>query len=82
MSGRGMRVALAAALLLAAGETFDSANADPHGWCVIYNGKPSGTECWFVSYEQCRATASGVGGFCIPNPRNAGITEPARRAKR
>jgi hypothetical protein len=25
---------------------------------------------------------SGVGGFCIQNPRNAGVTEPARRAKR
>ena len=26
-----------------------------------------GTNCGFLTIEQCRATVSGIGGFCEPN---------------
>jgi len=26
-----------------------------------------GANCGFLTIEQCRATVSGIGGFCVPN---------------
>jgi hypothetical protein len=43
-----------------------SATADPYPWCAAY-GTPGGTNCGFLTIEQCRATLSGNGGFCEPN---------------
>ncbi len=36
-------------------------------WCAQY-GRDGGTNCGFYSYEQCRATVSGTGGYCYRNP--------------
>src|SRR5215813_2917815 len=37
-------------------------------WCAQYSGKGGGgTNCGFFTIEQCRATVSGIGGFCVPN---------------
>ena len=37
-------------------------------WCAQYSGKAGGaTNCGFFTIEQCRATVSGIGGFCVPN---------------
>jgi Protein of unknown function (DUF3551) len=33
-------------------------------WCAQYGGRAGGTNCGFHSFEQCRATVSGTGGFC------------------
>jgi len=35
------------------------------------------TNCGFLTIEQCRATASGMGGFCVPNQ----FYNPRRPAK-
>jgi hypothetical protein len=45
------------------------AHADPYRWCAEYGGGKRGgsTSCYFVTYEQCRAAVSGVGGFCRQN---------------
>ena len=43
------------------------AHADPYRWCAQYGGKSGATNCYFVTYEQCRAALSGNGGFCNPN---------------
>ena len=66
------RIAFAAfcfsALLGAAPEP---ANADPYRWCAEYSGGGrggGGRNCWFMTWEQCRATISGIGGNCSPNP--------------
>jgi uncharacterized protein DUF3551 len=41
---------------------------DPYPWCAFYSGDGSGgTNCGFLTLEQCRATVSGIGGFCGPN---------------
>ena len=49
---------------------------DPYPWCAVYGGDMSGTSnCGFLTWEQCMATVSGVGGTCEPNqfynPRRA-----------
>jgi hypothetical protein len=37
-------------------------------WCVEYMGR-GGRNCGFISYEQCRMTATpGTGGVCVQNP--------------
>jgi hypothetical protein len=42
---------------------------DPYKWCAEYWGRSGGggTNCGFLTIEQCRAAVSGVGGSCEPN---------------
>lgn len=42
---------------------------DPYPWCAVYgdNEGAGGTNCGFLTIEQCRATISGIGGSCEPN---------------
>jgi Protein of unknown function (DUF3551) len=59
-----------------------SAIADPYKWCAAY-GTPGGTNCGFLTIEQCRATLSGNGGFCEPNQFYTGPeTAPAGRKRK
>jgi len=37
-------------------------------WCVHYVSGDNGTNCGFISYEQCMLTARGGGGTCKQNP--------------
>src|SRR4249919_4351365 len=47
-------------------------------WCAQYGGMAGGaTNCGFFTIEQCRATVSGIGGFCVPNQ----FYNPRRSAK-
>ena len=60
----------AAALIAVTGGVLGTptAHADPYRWCAVYGGKGGGgTNCGFVTYEQCMATVSGSGGFCNVN---------------
>ncbi|MBI2712847.1 MAG: DUF3551 domain-containing protein [Rhizobiales bacterium] len=70
--------AVAVVLMPAAG------SADPYKWCAVYSGgRGGGTNCGFVTIEQCRATISGIGGFCEPNQFYTGPAErPAKRARK
>ncbi len=36
-------------------------------WCAQYS-RGGSRNCGFTTWEQCRATVSGVGGYCIENP--------------
>jgi hypothetical protein len=65
-----MRIAFAALFILLAGAAIDPARADPYRWCAEYAAASGsgGTNCYFVTLEQCQAAASGNGGFCRPNP--------------
>jgi hypothetical protein len=47
-------------------------------WCAHYGTGFGGMNCGF--FEQCRATVSGVGGFCQANIFPA--REPRRRYRR
>jgi hypothetical protein len=33
-------------------------------WCAYYGSGFSGTNCDFVSFEQCLENVRGIGGFC------------------
>jgi hypothetical protein len=64
---RRARLALTAAFaaLLAVGVlTYaDGAKADPYRWCAQYGtSDDNGTNCYFVTLDQCRAAISGNGG--------------------
>lgn len=51
-----------------------------HPWCAFYNAADGITECLFSNIDQCRASVSGVGGFCYANP--AWVDQPAPRRAR
>ncbi len=56
--------------ILICGTLATSAQADPYRWCAEYGGggRGGGSNCYFVTFGQCQAAISGVGGFCRPNP--------------
>ena len=45
------------------------ARAQNYPWCAYYEmgDDGGGTNCGFVSYQQCMATLSGMGGSCVEN---------------
>ena len=56
------------------------AAAQGRPWCFSESGsRGSGAvTCTFYSFEQCLATASGIGGSCGPNPYPSyGASHPA-----
>jgi len=64
-----MRIVLATLVVLLAGSAIDTARSDPYRWCAVYGGGRGGggTSCSFITWGQCQAAVSGVGGFCEPN---------------
>jgi hypothetical protein len=44
-----------------------SGQADPYRWCAQYGARGGGTNCGFVTLQQCQMTISGMGGWCVPN---------------
>lgn len=68
--------AAAAALMLF---TAGAVSADPYKWCAV-DSNGGGTNCGFVTIEQCRATISGQGGFCEPKQILPPNLSPAARA--
>ena len=82
-----MRYHLAAAVFaatlpaLAAAPT--PALAYDYPWCAVYSGRGGGgTNCGFVTLDQCKATVSGVGGYCHRNLRWQPSAERPSRDKR
>jgi hypothetical protein len=45
------------------------AEAQNYPWCAIYSegAAGGGTNCGFTTFEQCMATARGLGSFCYLN---------------
>ena len=63
--------------------TISPATADPYKWCAVYNTGDAAHNCGFVTIEQCRATISGIGGFCEPNQFYTGPDKkPAKRSRK
>jgi hypothetical protein len=56
-----------AGLLLAVLLHTGSAHAQSYPWCAQYSGDVGGQNCGFSTLQQCRATVSGIGGFCYEN---------------
>ena len=47
------------------------AEAQNYPWCALYDSGSDGggTNCGFTSFEQCMATARGLGSNCQLNPQ-------------
>jgi hypothetical protein len=61
-----LSVALTMPALSAAPATPGDAQTN-YPWCSNFADGFGGTNCGFVSYEQCMATVRGSGGFCARN---------------
>jgi hypothetical protein len=76
--------ALAAAALLDAQSAANAGWRSPAPWCAALGGYIGGFDCSYRTFDQCMATARGLGGYCTPNP-SALYAPPARprpRARR
>ena len=54
-------------------------------WCAMYGGGNYGagtTVCSFNTFEQCRATVSGMGGMCQQNPASPDMPGRSPRKRR
>jgi Protein of unknown function (DUF3551) len=52
-------------------------------WCASLGGRGGGYDCGYYTFEQCMATARGLGGSCAPNPRASYQPDrPPRRVRR
>jgi Protein of unknown function (DUF3551) len=59
---------VAIGIVFATGTLATHAWAQNYPWCAYYNtGDGGGTNCGFVTREQCMVTVSGIGGHCEPN---------------
>jgi hypothetical protein len=62
-----MKLLLPALTLITAMTIGTSAQAQNYPWCAQYGTGMGGMNCGFVSFAQCMATVSGIGGFCMQN---------------
>jgi Protein of unknown function (DUF3551) len=76
-----MRYCLFALSLFAAWAVIGtSAKAQDYPWCANYT--KGSTSCSFVTFEQCMADVSGIGGFCERNTLYHPTAAPARQKSR
>ena len=72
--------AISAALMLLAPT---ASHAEQYPWCAQYGEwGGGGRNCGFVTFEQCMATVSGIGGYCERNWFYTGPERPMRRPKK
>ncbi len=70
------------AAVTAAAASTSSAGAEEYPWCAVYSDHDLGaTNCGFVSYAQCLATISGIGGSCRPNLRYPDVRVRTHRSR-
>jgi hypothetical protein len=62
-----MRIIWTCVVFLLVGSAIDAARADPYPWCAIYNVGDAAYSCYFLTFEQCQKSISGIGGICRPN---------------
>jgi hypothetical protein len=73
---RGIFLALAATGLALAGAAPAQAVGTRYPVCIQGNEYPGLSGCYFTSFQQCQATASGRFLTCIANPYYGGGGEP------
>ena len=65
---RPASITVLTSLLMLGASSTAPATADPYRWCAQLGlSDDLGTNCYFMTLEQCRAAVSGNGGFCTPN---------------
>jgi len=84
---RGLRsaVALGIAVMVGGWDAGTAAHARHQmaPWCAYLGSWGGSYDCSYYTFQQCMATASGIGNICLRNPRNVGDPpRPPRRARR
>jgi hypothetical protein len=66
-----MMIAIAA-VAAAVGSTAvpSTAHAQNAAFCAVAGGRDGYENCGYYTFNQCREAVSGVGGYCIRNPRH------------
>jgi Protein of unknown function (DUF3551) len=59
---------LIAAALLGEIQAASAQSPTNYPWCAKYYKEGSPTSCYYTSYQQCRTTLSGIGGYCFESP--------------
>jgi hypothetical protein len=60
---------LISAALLGEMQAASAQSPTSYPWCSrAFKMDTSATSCYFTSREQCMATLSGIGGYCIQSP--------------
>jgi len=59
---------LVAAALLGEIPAASAQSATSYRWCAKYYKEGSPTSCYYTSYQQCKTTLSGIGGYCFESP--------------
>lgn len=72
-------LAATAALVVPNAAQADWRQAAP--WCANMGGG-YGFDCSYFTFDQCMATARGLGNFCTPNPRAQYVEDRGRRRVR
>jgi hypothetical protein len=72
-----VHIAAAAVAVVLAWSPVTGAKADPYRWCAEGIGQSGSSNCYFLTLEQCRAAASGLGAFCTPNNFYTGPDSPS-----
>jgi hypothetical protein len=64
-----MRFVLMLSIIAATTVLTTQTKAQNYPWCAIYSGGAvgGGTNCGFITFEQCMETARGLGSLCQPN---------------
>ena len=69
---RALKVAVVLAAAAVVAGLLDSRNAAMAAqrapWCAYLGGFSGGFDCSYYTFDQCMATARGLGGRCQPNP--------------
>lgn len=64
-----LSIALAFGLMVSPQAVVTAQAGVEYPWCAVYSEASVGaTNCGFTTLDQCRATISGIGGTCQPNP--------------
>jgi Protein of unknown function (DUF3551) len=91
ITGRtSMRLPVSAIILLFIAAALFSENlaaaaqsANPYPWCAIYYKEGGGTpRCYFDTRDQCMASISGIGGFCVQNLQYSPRVNPSAHRPR
>ncbi len=67
MSMKRLLLVVAAGAMALIADARPSAAREWYPWCAQYYDVRQITECNFMTYEQCQASISGIGGNCIQN---------------
>jgi hypothetical protein len=65
-----------ASVVVALGLATGTAGAAAYPYCAIAGGNPGYENCHYPNFGACMAAFSAVGGFCQPNPRFVGYSDP------